>query len=74
MRLDPYVTKLAEDGTTWELRKEAIQTMAILAPDMTRKLNPKVMPILKRRMDYEIEPSYLVRMTAVQAIGGARFG
>ena len=63
------VIVLAKNPSTWELRKEAIQTLALLAsPDGKAPPHVKVMPVLRQHMDPKEEFSYLTRSTSVQAI------
>ena len=63
------VIKLVNLPITWEVRKEAIQTLAVMAsPDGKGPPHPKVMPLLRLHMNPTEESSYSTRSSAVQAI------
>jgi HEAT repeat protein len=59
------VILLCKDPVTWEVRKEALQTLTRIAKDPQGELHPKVMPELRLAIK---DSAYLVRQTAVQAI------
>jgi HEAT repeat protein len=61
----PDVIKLTKDGITWEVRKEALQTLTIIARDANGVPDPKVMPELRNRAK---DISYVVRQTALEAL------
>jgi HEAT repeat protein len=63
------VIKLTRDPITWEVRKEALQTLTIIAPDANGVPHPKVMPELRRAaLDREKGSAYIVRQTALEAL------
>ena len=59
------VIRLVDDSITWEVRKEALQTLTIIARDANGVPHPKVMPKLRIRMK---DKSYIVRQTALEAL------
>jgi hypothetical protein len=62
------VIKVAQDGSTWEVRKDGLQTLTILAaPDKQWGVphHAKALPVAHAAL---ADSSYLVRMTAVQAL------
>jgi HEAT repeats len=61
----PDVIKLTKDTITWEVRKEALQTLTIIARDDKGAPDPKVMPELRNRAK---DISYVVRQTALEAL------
>jgi HEAT repeat protein len=71
--LIPDVIKVAQDGATWELRKEAVQSLIAMAPDKKGVPDPSILPALKRAAiippKKNSESAYVVRMLAVQGLG-----
>ena len=57
------VIKVAKDPSTWEVRKEGIQTLAMLAFD-AKGPDPRVMAELRKSLD---DPSAQVRLAALNA-------
>jgi HEAT repeat protein len=62
----PDVIGLTKATITWEVRKEALQTLTIIARDAKGVPDPKVMPQLRNRAKEDI--SYVVRQTALEAL------
>ena len=64
--MDDLIT-VAKDPTTWEIRKEAIQVLIMMAPNDKGVPDSRVIPVLR---DAAVkDSSYLVRGTAVQGMG-----
>jgi HEAT repeat protein len=62
------VIVLARDGATWELRKEAVQVIIMMAPDGKGKVDNKfVLPALKKAAADDV--TYPVRVIAMQGLG-----
>jgi len=66
--LDDVIT-LTRDPATWELRKEAIPVMVMMATDAKGVVEPKAMIALRKSANFEVESSHLVRIVAVQGLG-----
>lgn len=62
----PDVIGLTKATITWEVRKEALQTLTLIARDAKGVPDPKVMPQLRNRAKEDI--SYVVRQTALEAL------
>lgn len=63
------VIVLARDPSTWEVRKEAIPMLVMLAYHEKTPPEPKAMIALKNSADKEKELSYMVRVVAVSGLG-----
>jgi HEAT repeat protein len=63
------VIPLVRDGSTWELRKEAIPVMVSLASNEKGPGDAKAIAALRKSIDRDIEKSYVVRALAVQGLG-----
>lgn len=63
------VIPLVRDGSTWELRKEAIPVLVMLASHEKEPGDAKAIAALRKSADREIEKSYVVRALAVQGLG-----
>ena len=62
----PDVIKASNAVITWEVRKEALQTLTIIARDAKGVPDPKVMPELRKLAKNDI--SYVVRQTALEGL------
>ena len=62
----PDVIKSTTATITWEVRKEALQTLTLIARDAKGVPDPKVMPELRNRAKNDI--SYVVRQTALEGL------
>jgi hypothetical protein len=63
------VIVLTRDPITWEVRKEALQTLTRIARDASGTPHTKVMPELRTRaINRDAEPAYIVRQTALEGI------
>lgn len=63
------VIVLARDTSTWEVRKEAIPVMVMLAYTEKGPADTKVMIALRASADTKTETSYLVRVVGVTGLG-----
>lgn len=63
------VIALTRDTSTWEVRKEAIPVMVMLAPNEKGTADPKAIIALRKASDVKDESSHLVRVVAVTGLG-----